>query len=529
MYPKRPSHSLTYTFLTNKIYYLKIFSDMKTKLLTLTPMLMVFGASLYAQSSSFAYTFGKHQDDYSYAVMETSDGHFVMVGGALLGGGGKTDGTIIKLTNTGTLVWYRTYGGNNRDLLRFPFESSDGNYIIFGSTELGGMITFNRPIAIKVSPSGALLETRSYNIVGRFLGVKKISGDFVAVGYDDINRKGFLAFLTSDANMRFIKYYSEGSLYDLAPDGSGGYILVGEKNGDGWILRVDDSGNVLWSRIYGSSDEDRLKSVIVVPPYAYVGGETRSSGAGNKDVWIMKIDITDGDIVFSKTYGGTNEENIVSLMLNGTTIGVLAGTKSFGLGNEDFWFFEIDFNGNLLSSYTFGGGGEDKPQMGKTTSDGGYVLVGFTNTNSFSMGRGRDHFIVKISAGRYSCVESGRPIPTILPYIPSISDITESPLRDTLTFVSPNFTTTSPDIDYTVVCSPLGGDDELSIYEGFKGLYSINSKDGYITIRAYGFNISIYTVDGRLLINGKDYLEARLPKGIYKAIIGKNHHTLIIR
>lgn len=496
---------------------------MKTKLLILTPMLMVLGASLYAQSSSFVYTFGKNQDDYSYAVMETSDGHFVMVGEALLGGGGKTDGTIIKLTNTGTFVWYRTYGGNDRDLLRFPFESSDGNYIVFGSTEIRGRITFNRPTAIKVSPSGTLIWTKFYNIVGRFLGVKKISGDFVALGYDDITRKAFLAFLTSDANMRFIKYYSEGYLYDLAPDGSGGYILVGEKNGDGWILRVDDSGNVLWSRVYGSSDEDKLKSVIVVPPYAYVGGETRS------DVWIMKIDITDGDIVFSKTYGGIDEENIVNLMLNGTTIGVLAGTKSFGFGNEDFWFFEIDFNGNLLSSYTFGGSGEDKPHMGKTTSDGGYVLVGFTNTNSFSMGRGKDHFIVKISAGKFSCVESGRPMPTILPYIPSIIDITESPSTNAPSFVWQNFTTTSPDIDYTVVCSPLGGDDELSIYEEFKGLYSINSKDGYLIIKAYGFNISIYTVDGRLLINGKDYLEARLPKGIYKAIIGKNYHTLIIR
>ncbi len=502
---------------------------MKMKLLTLTPMLMIFGAFLYAQSSSFAYAFGKNQDEYSYGVMETSDGYFVMVGEALLGGGGKTDATIIKLTNTGTFVWYRTYGKNDRDLMRFPFESSDSNYIVFGLTKVGGRITFNRPTTIKVSPSGTLIWTKFYNIAGRFLGVKKISGDFLAVGHDDITGKAFLAFLTSDANMRFVKYYSEGELHDLAPDGSGGYILVGEKNEDGWILRVDGSGDVLWSRVYGSSDEDELKSVIVVPPYAYVGGTTESSGAGDEDVWIMKIDITDGDIVFSKTYGGDDEDRMVNLMLNDTVIGVLAETESWGFGDEDFWFFEIDFNGNLLSSYTFGGDEEDIPRMGRTTSDGGYVLVGFTNTPSFNMGRDNDHFIVKISAGKFSCIESGRPIPTILPYIPSIFDITETPSVNIPGFIWQNFTTTSPDIDYTVVCSPLGGDDELSISEGLKEFYNINSKDGYLSIKAQGFNIHIYTVDGRLLIKGKDYLEAKLPKGIYKVMVGKNYHTLIIR
>jgi meiotically up-regulated gene 157 (Mug157) protein len=61
---------------------------------------------------------------------------------------------------------------------------------------------------------------------------------------------------------------------------------------------------------------------------------------------------------------------------------VLAYTKSWGAGGTDFWAFEIDGNGNLLYSATYGGNVDDIPYMGINTSDGGYIFprVGLTTT-----------------------------------------------------------------------------------------------------------------------------------------------------
>lgn len=482
---------------------------------------------LYASSSSFAFTFGKNQNEYSYGVMETPDG-YVLVGEALLGGGGKTDATAIKLDPMGSFMWYKTYGKNDRDVLRFPFISDDGNYIHFGYTDFGGIITIRRPTSIKTDPNGNLIWTKAYNISGEFLGVIKHSGEFVAVGRDYLGN-GLLAFLTSDANIRGVKTYPSGSLYGAAPDGSGGFILVGQKNNNGWIMRVDSSGNVLWSREYGGSNIDLFKEVIVIPPYAFVGGSTQSVGAGNWDVWILKVDITDGDVIFSKTYGGTNEDEIRSLMPNGSKIGVLAYTRTWGFGGAEFWFFEIDLNGNLLASYTYGGNGDDFPQMGKTTSDGGYVLVGYSQTAAFTSGRAYDHFIVKISASGFSCINSGSPIPVITDFIPIISNLAESPTTSTPGFNWINFTSTSPDLDITQVCSPLGGDEELSVSERYKGIYSINLYGNTLRIDAYGKEIGVFTVDGRVVIKAQNGLEAKLPRGIYKVKVGKDIHTIVVR
>jgi len=71
----------------------------------------------------------------------------------------------------------------------------------------------------------------------------------------------------------------------------------------------------------------------------------------------------------------------------------------------EFWVFEIDGDGNILYSATYGGDGDDFPYMGITTTDGGYILIGASQTAAFSQG-GYDYFVVKISLSGYSCIKS---------------------------------------------------------------------------------------------------------------------------
>ncbi len=484
----------------------------------------VWAGNLSAQGMSFAYTFGKSQNEYGYGIMEVSDG-YVLVGEGKLGGGGKTNGVALKIGTNGSFVWYRTYGKNDHDILRFPFISHDGNYIHFGYTQPS---VGRRPIAVKTQTNGNLIWVKSYSIVGEFLDVIKETNGFVAVGYDFLGR-GIFVKLNTNADITLMKTYSQGTLYGVYPDGSGGYVLVGQKNNDGWVLRVDGNGDVIWSKTYGGTNVDVLTDVLVSGSYIFAGGSTRSAGAGSWDAWILKLNLNDGSVVFSKTYGGSADDEVRSLMPKGSGVMVLAYTRSWGAGGTDFWAFEIDGNGNLLYSATYGGSGDDIPYMGINTSDGGYIFVGTSQTPSFSAHRLYDYFVVKVSPGGYSCIRNFTPTPTITNFNPTINTTSETPSPSTPGSSNPNFTQSSPDLDYTVVCAPLGGDDELSVLEGERSLYSINVYGNRLVVKAEGREIKIFSVDGRLKMSFFNEVEILLPKGIYKVRVGRDEHKVIIR
>jgi hypothetical protein len=341
--------------------------------------------------------------------------------------------------------------------------------------------------------------------------------------------RGIFVRLNTNADIVLMKTYSQGTLYGVYPDGSGGYVLVGQKNNDGWVLRVDGNGDVIWSKTYGGTNVDVLTDVFVSGSHIFAGGSTQSAGAGNWDAWILMLNLNDGSVEFSKTYGGLAEEEVRSLMPKGSGLMVLAYTRSWGAGGAEFWAFEIDGNGNLLYSATYGGNGDDIPYMGINTSDGGYIFVGTSQTPSFSSGRAYDYFVVKVSPGGYSCIRSFSPTPNITNFNPTINTTSEVPLSSTPGSSNPNFTQSSPDLDYTVVCAPLGGDDELSVLEGERSLYSINVYGNRVVVKAEGREIKIFSVDGRLKMSFFNEVEILLPKGIYKVKVGRDEHKVIIR
>jgi len=508
--------------LTSKNFHLKISVMKGIKMAIATIAMGIWAAHLGAQSMTFAYTFGKNQNEYGYGIMEVADG-YVIVGNALLGGGGKADAVALKINTDGSFGWYRTYGKNDDDVLRFPFVANDGNFIHFGYTQTNAG---KRPISVKTQPNGNLIWTKTYGIVGEFLDVIKETNGFVAVGYDFLGR-GIFVKMDNDGDINLMKTYSQGSFYGVYPDGYGGYVVVGQKNGEGWVLRVDQDGEVIWSKTYGGTNLDILTDVFVSGNTIFAGGKTQSVGAGNWDVWILKLNLMDGSVAFSKTYGGLAEDELRSFMPNGSKVRILAYTRSWGMGAE-FWVFDIDGDGNILYSATYGGDGDDFPYMGITTTDGGYILIGASQTAAFSQG-GYDYFVVKISLSGYSCIKSFEVAPTLTYFNPTISSTSESPSSSTPPNSDPNFTSTSPYLNYTVVCAPLGGDDELSVFESERALYSINVYGNKMIIKAEGRKIEVFSVDGRLKMSFFDEVEIVLPKGVYKVRVGKDVHTVLIR
>jgi len=152
----------------------------------------------------------------------------------------------------------------------------------------------------------------------------------------------------------------------------------------------------LWSRIYGGTGGEESSSVVQTEDGGYVlGCATSSYGAGDWDAWMIKTD-ADGDTLWCRTFGGWGWDMVSNV--DRTTDGgyFIAGTTaSYGAGNDDFWLVKTDADGNTQWSRTYGGPADEQLWWGQQTTDGGYILAGFTY--SFGAG-GRDVWLVKTNA-----------------------------------------------------------------------------------------------------------------------------------
>jgi hypothetical protein len=152
---------------------------------------------------------------------------------------------------------------------------------------------------------------------------------------------------------------------------------------------------VRFARTYGGADNDWAHSVQQTSDGGYiVAGYTESFGAGGRDIFLIKTD-ANGNIIWAKTYGGTDWDEAYSVQQTSDGGYIVAGfTSSFGEGDGDFDIFLIktDANGNLEWAKTYGGEYSDVAFSVQQTSDGGYIVAGFTS----SFGEGwEDIFLIK--------------------------------------------------------------------------------------------------------------------------------------
>jgi hypothetical protein len=243
--------------------------------------------------------------------------------------------------------WNQTYGGAEDDFAYSIIQTSDGGYLAAGVTYSFGAVAGDAWL-VKIDALG----NTQWN--------KKYGGD------------------------------QDDSAYAVQNTKDGGYIVAGTTysfgagNGDFWLLRLDSLGNMIWNRTYGGIEEDSAEAVCETLDGDYIfSGLTASWGAGGYDFLLLKID-SDGNVAWSKTYGGAGDDEARSI--SQTTEGgyILAGfTDSFGTGG-DFWLVKTDSEGTKTWSKTYGGANNDYAWSVRQTVDEGYVVAG--STESFGAG-----------------------------------------------------------------------------------------------------------------------------------------------
>jgi len=187
----------------------------------------------------------------------------------------------------------------------------------------------------------------------------------------------------------------------------GGYIIAGETisygtgNRDVYLVKVDMLGDLNWSKTYGENAEDYALALDRTSDNGYIiGAHTGSFGQGSHDYYLIKTD-NNGDTLFTQLYGGNAADGIYSLheTLDGGYI-IGGHTSSFGAGAHDFYLIKTNGIGDTEWTRTYGGSSPDyfRSVVALVTPTPSYVIVG--ETSGFGTG-GVDILVVRVdgSAG----------------------------------------------------------------------------------------------------------------------------------
>jgi len=223
------------------------------------------------------------------SMAPTPDGGFIMAGD-YWGAAPVRDLHIVKTDSSGNFEWQRMLSDSTILYASSISPVPDGGYIVSCTQETVGTGNVDLKL-LRLDSAGTMVWSRQYGGPGSESGhiVALSGGGFVSVGG------------TSSA-------------------GAGGV--------DAWVLRLNGDGDTLWTLVYGGPEDDQATSVIPMPDGGFViGGWTRSFGAGGADGLLIRTDNA-GDTLWTRTFGGSNDDVFNAIGIVESSSLVLTGTSS---------------------------------------------------------------------------------------------------------------------------------------------------------------------------------------------------------
>jgi len=434
-------------------FQLKKLTIMKTFLQTIICSCLIVFAYAQAPTIKWQHTYGGTGDDEARAIDITSDGGTIIAGytnstnGQVTGFHFNFDYWIVKLNSAGSIQWESAFGGSNNDVANDVHQTRDGGYIVAGFSEsadgdLNGSGANGEDDfwVLKLDAGGHKQWSKLYggwaDDVAHSIQQTSDGGYIVAGESYSSNVPGhhgaddfMLVKIDSSGNVQWENSYG-GSGYEFATrvlqESDGSYMVVGsESSTDGqvtgnrgssdlWVLHLAANGNMLWQKTYGGSgldngyalaDAGNGKFFIAAQSYSTDGQVTGNHGNG--DFWILKIN-ANGSLLWQKAYGGSDYDQPVSIaktkdggcFVTGMERSV-NGDVTGNNGNYDFWAVKLKSNGDLMWQKSLGGNQYDEGFGGKQTSDGGFMLSGFTSSSNGEVtsyhGGIADFWVVKLN------------------------------------------------------------------------------------------------------------------------------------
>ncbi len=210
--------------------------------------------------------------------------------------------------------------------------------------------------------------------------------------------------LSSDGTIEWQKTYGGNNTdraYSIQQTNDGGYIVTGETesfgagNEDIWIIKLNSAGDIEWQKTYGGNYTDRSYSIQQTNDGGYIVAGSFEILNWVRNIWILKLS-PGGAIEWQKSFGGGESEYAYSIQQTGDGGYVVAAeTRSFGAGSEDIWVLKLSSNGTIEWQKTYGGIRKEEASSIQQTGDGGYIVAG--STNSYGAGE-QDFLLLKLSS-----------------------------------------------------------------------------------------------------------------------------------
>ena len=273
-------------------------------------------------------TFGGSDDDEGYSVQQTDDGGYIITGSTESYGDGDEDVWLIKIDSKGNKEWSKTFGGNHSDIGYSIQQTNDGGYIITGSV------------------SSYITSAAYVGITGRHGAVALIKTD--SKGNEEWNKTFGDSDKYADAGYSVQRTYDGGYIitgYQRHSENWGsisGYSYS-HKNKYVWLIKTDSKGDTEWNKTFGESKYFNYgQSVQQTWDGGYIiTGCTDYYGAGDDDVWLIKTD-SKGNGEWSKTFGGNRSDIGYSIQQTDDGGYIITGsTESYGAGDDDVWLIKL--------------------------------------------------------------------------------------------------------------------------------------------------------------------------------------------
>ncbi len=286
--------------------------------------------------------YGGVEDDVAASVQETSDGGFVVAGKTNSEGNGGSDVFLLKITSLGEESWRQTFGGNQDDSAKCVRETSDGGFIVCGSTESIGNGD-SQIFVVKANVHGAAEWTH-------------VSGGVIDDG-----------------------------AYSIVQANDGSFILAGwTGTGDGnhgiYIEKLTSTGETVWYRGYHPGMDNQAYSIIQTDDGNFVVAGYTFNNPDLLDFYLMKIGST-GGLVWERSYGGPRWELAHCVRETPDHGLVIAGSRWVSMfpDTTQFYLVRADQNGNMLWNGAYGFAHLDEGMGVAVTADGDFLLVGYSS------------------------------------------------------------------------------------------------------------------------------------------------------
>jgi hypothetical protein len=347
--------------------------------------------------------YGGTREDYTSSLIQTKDGGYFVCGDSRstdydVKGTHGDDGWAIKLDPMGSIEWQKCLGGSNQEQLFSGCQTKDGGYAVTGYTnsndgDVTGLHDSEKMDVwvVKLNDSGKIQWAKTFGGTNDEMAtciIQTLDGGFI-IAASTVSTDG-------DISQIFDNSYWHA-----------------------WVIKIDSIGNIQWQKILDPSlGYNGISSIILTEDGNYaLAGSTSSKMEGlilhgKVDVWVIKLN-NSGSILWQKTFGGSDNDNGQSIIQTkeggyaviGTTQskdGEVTGYHdSVGFSFPDMWMVKLNNNGILQWQKTLGGKDWDKGSSIQQKDDGGYMLLGSTLSNDgdvTGLHRSIDAWLVEIDS-----------------------------------------------------------------------------------------------------------------------------------